>query len=134
MRIGALAELLGLNPRTIRYYEQIGLIPAAARTGAGYRDYGESDRQRLDFVRRSRHLGFSLEEIGEILQLRDGGQAPCEYVRGRLDARLDEIDGRIRELRALEAELTALRALADELPQGGVSTCRIIEHSGGGPA
>lgn len=130
MRIGALADRLGLNPRTIRYYEQIGLIPAAVRTSAGYRDYDESDQVRLDFVRRSRRLGFSLEEITEILAVRERGRAPCDYVRGLLDVRLDEVDRRIRELRALETELVVLRKVADELPKEGVRTCHIIEHSG----
>ncbi len=129
MRIGALADRLGLNPRTIRYYEQIGLIPAAARTSAGYRDYDEVDRERLDFVRRSRRLGFSLEEITEILALRERGRAPCDYVRGRLDVRLVQIDQRMSELRALETELVALRKVADDLPRDGIRTCRIIEHT-----
>lgn len=129
MRIGVLAEQLGLNPRTIRYYEQIGLIPAADRTSGGYRDYGEADADRLEFVRRTRRLGFGLEAVAEIISLRERGDAPCSYVRGLIDTRLAQIDERIQELQTLQSELVGLRAVAEENPGTAGRTCRIIEHT-----
>ncbi len=128
MRIGELADRLGINPKTIRYYEQIGLLPLPPRTASGYRDYTDTDAARLTFIKTAQRLGLSLEEIGEILALRERGEAPCAYVRGVIDQQLRGIDQRITELRALRSELRELNAMADEIPEVGSSTCRIIDH------
>jgi DNA-binding transcriptional MerR regulator len=128
MRIGELARQLGINTKTIRYYEEIGLIPAAPRTSAGYRDYDDSDAARLTFVKTAQRLGLSLEEIAEILRLRERGEAPCGYVRDVIGEQLRSIDKRIAELRALRTELRELRAAADSIPEVEGATCRIIEH------
>ncbi len=79
LRIGALAADLGLNPKTIRYYEEIGLLPVPQRTGAGYRQYSAADRERLRFIK-AKVIGFTLREIREILAVRDGGGEPCPYL------------------------------------------------------
>lgn len=129
MRIGELAGRLGINPRTVRYYEQIGLIPAAPRTGAGYRQYDEDDAARLGFIKTAQRLGLSLDEVAEILRLRDSGERPCGYVRALLDTQLAVLDRRIAELRALRGELRELQAAADNLPEDAALTCRIIEHA-----
>jgi len=76
-RIGELAAELGLNPKTIRYYEDIGLMPEPPRTAAGYRLYGEVDRERLEFILKARAIGLTLEEIHQILALRSQGQPPA---------------------------------------------------------
>ncbi len=81
MRIGELADQLGINTKTIRYYEEIGLVPRAPRTPSGYRDYREADVARLAFIKSAQRLGLSLEEVREILSLRERGEAPCAYVR-----------------------------------------------------
>jgi len=128
MRIGELAGQLGLNPKTIRYYEHIGLLPAPARTASGYRLYGEGDAERLRFIRAAQRLGLTLDEIGEILALRERGQQPCAYVRQVLRRELAAIDQRLRELRQLRQELTALQARADDLPEAPGSICQLIEH------
>ena len=111
MKIGELARLGDVNPKTIRYYESIGLLPEPARTPSGYRDYDETYADRLTFIRTAQRLGI----------------APCSYVRGVLDAQVDTIDRRIRELGDLRRQLTELVAEADRLPEAG-GTCRLIEH------
>lgn len=128
MRIGELANQLGLNPRTIRYYESIGLLPEPARTPSGYRDYDERAGELLTFIRTAQGLGITLDEIREILAVRDRGQQPCSYVRDLLRQQVDDIDERIAELGRLRNELVTLDAIADQLPDPGPSQCRLIEH------
>jgi DNA-binding transcriptional MerR regulator len=128
MRIGQLADKLGINSKTIRYYEEIGLIPPAPRTAAGYRDYDDVDASRLTFIKTAQRLGLSLEEIAEILSLRDRGEPPCAYVREAISEQLRTIDKRITELKTLRQELRELDAAADALPEVEGATCRIIEH------
>jgi DNA-binding transcriptional MerR regulator len=128
MWIGQLADRLGINSKTIRYYEEIRLIPPARRTAAGYRDYDDVDVSRLSFIKTAQRLGLSLEEISEILALRERGDAPCAYVREAISQQLRSIDKRIVELKALRRELRHLDAAADALPEAEGATCRIIEH------
>ena len=109
LRIGELAAELGLNPKTIRYYEAIGLLPDPARTAAGYRLYGAADRERLRFIAKAKAIGFTLREIGEILALRDGGAEPCPHVRKLLDRKLEALDAHLRLLGELRADLQALK-------------------------
>jgi DNA-binding transcriptional MerR regulator len=128
MRIGELADQVGVNTKTVRYYEQIGLIPPAPRTSGGYREYTDTDAARLTFIKTAQRLGLSLEEVAEILRLRERGEAPCGYVRNVIHEQLRSIDKRIGELRALRTELRELRAAADAIPEIDGATCRIIEH------
>ena len=128
MRIGELANEVGVNPKTVRYYEDIGLIPAAPRTRAGYREYEDADAARLRFIKTAQRLGLSLEEIAEILSLRDRGERPCAYVRDVINEQLRSVEHRIKELRALRSELRELRLAADSIPEVEGMTCRIIEH------
>ncbi len=78
--IGDVAERTGLSAPTIRYYESIGLLAQPARSATGYRRYTESTVEELHFIRKAQGLGFSLDEIGEILQLSRSGQKPCSHV------------------------------------------------------
>jgi DNA-binding transcriptional MerR regulator len=128
MRIGELADQVGVNPKTVRYYEQIGLIPPAPRTSGGYREYTDADAARLTFIKTAQRLGLALEEVAEILRLREGGEPPCGYVRDVINQQLRSIDKRIAELRALRSELRELRQMADAIPEVDGTTCRIIEH------
>lgn len=140
MRIGELAERLALNPRTIRYYEEIGLLPAPERTLSGYRVYGDDDVERLTFIRTAQRLGITLDEAGEILALRDRGEPPCGYVRDVLRRQVAAIDQRMAELRGLRDQLVTLDRTAEALRDEGPGHCRIIEHAstavdrGGQPA
>ena len=129
MRIGEVAESVGVNPKTIRYYEDIGLLPNPDRTPAGYRDYTAVDVERLVFVKTARRLGFTLAEVAEILAFRERGQRPCAYVLDVLGRQVGDLDRRITELQDLRAELVALKARADHLPNDDAGYCTVIEHA-----
>lgn len=131
MRIGELAGQLGLNPRTVRFYESIGVLQEPARTPSGYRDYDESDLERLKFIKLAQSLGLSLDDIREVLAFRDRGEAPCPYVRRAIDEHATAIDRRIRELERLRAELRRLQRVARSLPDepsGDRCVCHILEN------
>lgn len=129
MRIGLLADRLGLNPKTIRYYESIGLLPEPCRTASGYRDYDDEDLTRLRFIKSAQRLGVTLDKIREILALRENGQRPCGYVQRMLRDELGDIDRKISELQQLREELVELVALAEQAPPDVAPvTCPLIEH------
>jgi len=90
MRIGELAGRIGVNPKTVRYYEGIGLLPAPEREPSGYRDYDDQDVDRLRFIRTAQRLGLSLSEISEILAFRRRSERPCGYVLEVLDRQVAE--------------------------------------------
>lgn len=125
--IGELAERAGVSADTIRYYEKIGLMPEPRRSESGYRLYGASDIERLEFIGQAQALDLSLEEIGGILELVDEGRAPCTHVRERLRDHLDQVRVRIRELRGLERRLRSALGRAERAPVGVACRCRIIE-------
>ena len=128
LRIGELAAELGLNPKTIRYYEDIGVLPEPRRTPAGYRVYEAADRERLGFIVKSRAIGLTLEEIGDVLALRRRGERPCEHVLALLDRKIAGINQQLRTLKDVRQELVALRQqAARSLPAEG-AVCGIIEH------
>jgi DNA-binding transcriptional MerR regulator len=108
MRIGELSSQTNTPVRTIRFYEERGLIPAPPRTPAGYRDYDRTAVHRLRFIRSAQAAGLTLAHIGSILAIRDEGEAPCTHTRMLLEARRAEIDDRMRELESLRAEMTRL--------------------------
>src|SRR5438876_12189888 len=93
--IGELAAELGLNPRTLRYYEARGILPPAARTMSGYRVYSEDTAQRLAFITKAKSLGLTLNEIGQILALRDSGELPCSSVEQMLQEHIERINRQI---------------------------------------
>ncbi len=102
LTIGQLSQLTGVNIETIRYYEKIKVLPKPSRTGSGRRVYGPMERRILAFVRRSRELGFSLDEIRAMLRLGGPEKASCREVREIAAHRLDDIRARIGDLRKLE--------------------------------
>ncbi|WP_322801004.1 heavy metal-responsive transcriptional regulator [Thermoflexus sp.] len=128
-RIGELAAELGMNPRTLRYYEAIGLIPPPRRTSSGYRLYGSAERERLRFICKARAIGLSLSEIREILRLRDAGREPCEHVIAMLDRKIADLDRQIRALERFRRELQALRRRAARRAHRHGAICGIIEHA-----
>lgn len=129
MRIGELAGRAGVNPKTVRYYESIGVLPEPPRTPSGYRDYDDGYVGRLTFIRTAQRLGITLDEVKEVLAFRERGEAPCAYVRGVLDTQVRDIDRRIRELHELRDQLVELAAAADDLPPAAAGvTCQLIEH------
>lgn len=102
--IGQLAGRYSLNVRTIRYYESIGLLSPVGRTTGGYRLYGEAQEKLLRFVLQAKRVGFSLEEIQNIVQLGKNGSA-CDYVRKTVAEHISAIDKQITELQDLRAQL-----------------------------
>lgn len=135
LRIGELASELGLNPKTLRYYEAIGLLPQPARNAAGYRLYGAVERERLHFIAKAKALGFTLQEIGEILALRDAGTEPCPHVQALIDQKLEAVTAQLRLLQGLRSELQVLRAEARNTTCSCTPICSIIElHTSPPPA
>ena len=114
MRIGEVAAATGTTTKTLRFYEEAGLLPAAERTAAGYRRYGHDVVGRLRFIRRGQVAGLTLAQIRTILEIRDAGHAPCAHVEQLLADRLHEIDRQIAELRELRASVAALQRAATE--------------------
>jgi DNA-binding transcriptional MerR regulator len=127
MRIGEAAERVGVNPKTIRYYESIGLIPEATRTASGYRDYGPDEVERLAFVRAAQRLGLSLSEVREVLAFREDGEPPCGYVLDAVRRKTEEIDRRVRGLLQLRSELTDLIDRAGRTPATEARYCHLVE-------
>jgi len=115
MRIGELARQAGLAPSAVRYYEQLGLLPAPERTASGYRAYADGTVDRLGFIRSAQAVGLTLAEVGQVLGVRDAGEAPCRVVTELIDRRHAEVSARIAELQSLERELTHLRERAARL-------------------
>ncbi len=110
MRIGDLAESTGTAVETIRFYEREGLIPAARRAENNYRVYTDAHVERLAFIRHCRNLDMTLDEIRTLLRLRDKPPLDCGEVNALLDEHIEHVAQRVRELRALEKDLKALRA------------------------
>ena len=106
LSIGKLSQLTGVNIETIRYYEKVNVLPVASRTENGRRVYGPTERRILAFVRRSRELGFSLDEVRALLRLGGPEKASCREVREIAAHHLDDIRAKIGDLRKLERLLT----------------------------
>jgi MerR family mercuric resistance operon transcriptional regulator len=122
--IGALSERTGCNIETIRYYERIGLMPSVPRSGGGHRVYGEAQARRLGFIRRTRQLGFTLDEVRTLLRLVDGGRYTCAQVKRITVHHLDDVRRKIADLRKIEH---ALGDMAAECDGGTVPKCAVID-------
>jgi MerR family transcriptional regulator, copper efflux regulator len=116
MQIGTVAKKIGLSVDAIRFYERNSLLPIPPRTQGGYRKYGESDVETLGFIRRVQRLGFTLNEVRELLELRRNRLQPCAPVRRRLEEKLVDVRRKLANLQKLEHELRlALRNCNKEL-------------------
>ncbi len=124
MRTGELAARAGVNTQTLRYYEGRGLLERPPRSAAGYRSYPDEAVAVVRFVKRAQELGFSLEEIGDLLHLADGGPEDCETARALAKARIDQLAQRISALQRMRQSLSALVDTC-ELPRGQRS-CPIL--------
>lgn len=134
-KIGELSVKADLPTQTIRFYERVGLLPRPERAPNGYRLYESEDVQRLRFIRSARALDFSLDDIQEILDLRDRGSAPCRVVMGLMARQIEAIDDRIRELKRLRRELTRLHEAGLKMPDDvrmKACVCHLIEGGGNG--
>jgi DNA-binding transcriptional MerR regulator len=129
LRIGEVAEATGISVEALRFYERRGLLGRPARTASGYRAYDEGVLERLAFIKRAQSIGFSLDEIAEILEMRGRGEAPCVEVREAARRKLAELDARLRELRRYRNELARTLADWDERGIEEGQFCGLIEHS-----
>jgi DNA-binding transcriptional MerR regulator len=132
-QVGEVSRRLALNPQTLYFYERIGLIPPPERTEAGYRLFSQQDMERLAFIVRTKSLGLSLDEIKEILALKDGQSLTCRAVYERLSKKLQEIEENIRQLQALHDELTPLVKRCQENLQASDKACVVLDHPQGVP-
>jgi DNA-binding transcriptional MerR regulator len=114
VQIGEVAAAAGVTTKTLRFYEQAGLLQPAERTPSGYRRYGPEVIDRVLFIRRSQAAGLTLAEIQTILTVRDAGHAPCGHVEKLLGDRLDDIDRQITELHQVRATVASLHLAASE--------------------
>lgn len=124
LSIGSLAERAGCKVQTIRYYEQISLMPKPGRTSGNQRSYGEMHADRLAFIRRSRELGFSLDAIRELLDLSDDPNRSCEQADRIARAHLREVETRIASLTVLKAEL---ERMVQQCGHGRIADCWVID-------
>ena len=132
---GQLAQRVGVNLETLRFYEKEGLLSPPSRTASGYRQFAESAVDRLDFVRRAKGLGFSLAEIRELLVLQECNAQSCVEVRNRLRNKLIVLLAKKAELESLEAQLrSALRKCDRQLKQLGpqrANQCPVLKQMNG---
>lgn len=122
--ISEAARRSGVKSPTIRYYEQIGLLPAPPRTEGGRRLFDAADLRRLAFIRHARELGFEIEAIRTLLALQDNPNQPCATADAIAKARLVDVEQRIRSLQALKAEL---ELMVEGCSHGRIAGCRVIE-------
>ncbi|MDF5731196.1 MAG: heavy metal-responsive transcriptional regulator [Rhizonema sp. PD38] len=113
--IGRVTDLSGVPIRTIRYYESLGLLESLERTQGGFRQFSLSVLTRLSFIKRAQSLGLSLQEIGEILQVYDGGKPACNEIQQKLNDKILEIDHQVEELFGLRNELKTILSGWDSL-------------------
>lgn len=125
MNIGKAAEAAGVSAKMIRHYEEIGLLPAAARTGSGYRQYSERDVSILRFIRQARRLGFSMQQIAELLGLWSNDRRTSREVKSLAQAHLADLEEKMREIAEMKAALERLVAAChgDDDPH-----CAILEE------
>jgi DNA-binding transcriptional MerR regulator len=129
MQIGTVAKKIGITVDAIRFYERHALLPRAARTDGGFRQYNESDVETLAFIRRVQGLGFKLAEIQSLLELRRNPRHPCAPVRKRLEEKLVTVRSKLADLRKLEHELkSALRGCDQELRRHNAH-CPVLDET-----
>lgn len=124
-----LAKEGGVNVETIRYYERHGLLPKAPRTASGYRQFSKDHAIRLRFIRRAQELGFTLREVKELLAIRVRPASSCADVRRKAEAKIADVDQRIRHLQAIREALIEMTATC--AGRGPVTNCSILEALNG---
>ena len=128
MRIGQLAEATGTTTKTLRFYEETGLLPPAERLASGYRDYAEDAVGRIGFIHRGQAAGLTLAQIRQILKIREHGQTPCSHVQGLLGQRLEELDAQISELLALRETISQLHENASTPEPNSCSADQVCRY------
>jgi DNA-binding transcriptional MerR regulator len=122
--IGRLAELTGVKVPTIRFYEQNGLVPSPRRSAGGQRRYDENAVHRLHFIRHARDLGFSVEDIRQLIALSEHPAMSCDTATEIAHHHLQQVEGKIARLRRIRSEL---KRMIETCAGGSVAECRILE-------
>lgn len=133
MYIRDIAGSVGLTPQSIRYYERLGLIAKPERTRGGYRVYSTKALERVRFIKDAQRLGFSLEEIREVLRVKYSGQSPCECVRKLLNGKLTDLENQMKQMEKMRREIArCLRASRKQsrLPHAASLICPIVQDQG----
>ncbi len=129
-QIGSVAKESGVPIKTIRYYEELGLLKASGRTEGGFRLFNSDVFVRLHFIKRAQSLGLSLSEIKEFLDVYEQGDLPCDRIKVKLNEKIGQIDRQIRELQVLKLELVGLLSGWETIPETLEATiCPIIERT-----
>lgn len=129
MTIGKVARRAGVGVETVRFYEREGLIEQPPNAGSGWRQYPEGVVSRLRFIRRAQALGFSLREIDELISLRLDPSADSAEVKGRAEAKIEEIESKIHDLQGMKDALVRLAGACTG--DGSIQECSILESLGG---
>lgn len=125
MTVGDVAGRAGVNVQTVHYYERRGLIPTPGRNDSNYRVYQPDTVSRIHFVQRAQELGFSLKDIRDLLALRAAPRSRCDQVRRRAEAKLGDIDQKIKTLRAMRKALS--KVVGECSGSGPITDCPILE-------
>ncbi len=110
LKVSQVAKKTGISPDAIRYYEELGLLPAAERTASGYRQFGEETVKRIGFIKDAQSLGLRLDEIGELLKIQDDGACPCGHTKLLLERKLEQVNRELEVLTGLKRQLERLSA------------------------
>lgn len=110
LKIGELAQQTGLTVGALRYYSDIGLLQPAHRGDNGYRYYAKNASEQVEFIKKAQILGFTLEEIKQILDVRNGGKVPCDLVQSLLENKIEQLATQIKQMTLFKAELEEYRA------------------------
>lgn len=127
MKIGEIAKQSGIGIETIRFYEREGLLREPERRPSGYRRYDESVLERLAYIRGAKDLGFTLAEIRELLELSFAAHDGCDRIRQRARAKLDDIEAKIRSLKAMKRTLAAILKRCES--EDSESDCPLVHNS-----
>lgn len=127
MKIGEIAKRSGIGIETIRYYEREGLLQEPERRPSGYRQYDESIIERLEYIMRAKELGFTLAEVRELLELSFSTHSHCDHIRQRADAKITDIEAKIRRLQQMKRSLGKIvqRCQAENSPE----TCPLVHKT-----
>lgn len=126
MHIGRVAKKIGVTPDAIRFYERNALLPRPPRSAGGFREFADADVETLGFIRRVQHLGFTLKEVRELLQLRQGKLQSCAPVRRRLEQKLMDVHRKLEDLRRLERDLRAALHGCDKKARRHSARCPLL--------
>ena len=128
-KIGEVAKRTGVGIETLRFYEKSGLLDRPSRTASGYRMYDSSILDRLSFIKKAQVLGFTLDEIRELIAHKRAGESPCKHVRAKVKSRLAELEERISQMALYRDELAAELKLWEKKREAAGHVCGLIENS-----